>query len=184
MKRHRFPSHRRRSRLAFTASPKLTDWATEASDKRVPTISLPSDYSNVSNPKNVPPLKANNAPYAGVARLSRLRSQGPGTFELNLQGATSHPVRLQETAHGNIRSLEHQLQQWEASLAERLEHLQQSRKRAVELEGQEDQPFEYVERLAILSQRQQELVRELDLSRNGRGTGESTAIGGAGDIPG
>ncbi len=87
-------------------------------------------------------------------------------IQLVLRGAAQHSARLQATAHGTTRAVEHVVNHLDeaAGLAE--EFLAQSRKRLSDLHGQVDQPFEYAARLKELAQRQQELVAKLDLNRN------------------
>jgi hypothetical protein len=89
-----------------------------------------------------------------------------GELQLVLKGNTEHTARLQQTAHGTTRALEHLVNHFEDSVAQAVETLAQSRKRLADLQAQEGQPFEYAARLAELAQRQRELVEALDLNRD------------------
>ncbi len=95
-----------------------------------------------------------------------------GEFQLVLKGNATHTSRLQNTAHGTTRSLEHVINHLEDTLAQANDSLAQARKRFTDLGQQQDQPFEYAERLAELSRRQQELVASLDLTRNASASAE------------
>ena len=87
-------------------------------------------------------------------------------IQLVLRGAAQHSARLQATAHGTTRAVEHVVNHLDEAAGQAEEFLAQSRKRLSDLHGQVDQPFEYSARLAELAQRQQELVAKLDLNRN------------------
>lgn len=87
-------------------------------------------------------------------------------IQLVLRGAAQHSVRLQATAHGTTRAVEHVVNHLDETAGQAEEFLAQSRKRLSDLHAQVDLPFEYGVRLAELSQRQQELVAKLDLNRN------------------
>jgi N12 class adenine-specific DNA methylase len=86
--------------------------------------------------------------------------------QLVLRGAAQHSVRLQATAHGTTRALEHVVNHLDEAAGQAEELLAQSRKRLSDLHGQVDQPFEYGVRLAELAVRQKQLVTVLDLNRN------------------
>ncbi len=87
-------------------------------------------------------------------------------IQLVLRGAAQHPVRLQATAHGTTRAVEHVVNHLDETVGQAEEFLAQSRKRLSDLRGQLDLPFEYGVRLAELAQRQQELIAKLDLNRS------------------
>ena len=96
-------------------------------------------------------------------------------IQLVLRGAAQHSVRLQATAHGTTRALEHVVNHLDEAVGQAEEFLAQSRKRLADLRGQVDQPFEYGVRLAELGQRQQDLIAKLDLNRNSSVPVEATA---------
>jgi N12 class adenine-specific DNA methylase len=89
--------------------------------------------------------------------------QGP---ELVIKGTTTYTAKVTDTALGTIRSLEHTIQHLEEIAANLSQNIQEDRKRLADLHVQADTPFEYAERLASLSRRQQEISDELDLTKN------------------
>lgn len=89
-----------------------------------------------------------------------------GELQLALKGAVTHTARLQTTAHGTTRSLEHVVNHLDETLAQTVDQIAQARKRLVDLKEQVDLPFEYGVRLSELVSRQQELVVALDLTKN------------------
>jgi N12 class adenine-specific DNA methylase len=89
--------------------------------------------------------------------------QGP---ELVIKGTTTYAAKVTDTALGTIRSLEHTIQHLEELAASLTQNIQDNRKRLADLHVQADAPFEYAERLASLSRRQQEIADELDLTKN------------------
>jgi N12 class adenine-specific DNA methylase len=86
--------------------------------------------------------------------------------ELVIKGTTTYAAKVTDTALGTIRSLEHTIQHLEEVAANLTQNIQDNRKRLADLHVQTDTPFEYAERLASLSQRQQEIADELDLTKN------------------
>jgi uncharacterized coiled-coil protein SlyX len=89
--------------------------------------------------------------------------QGP---EILLKGATAYTAKATDTAHGTIRSVEHTIQHLE-ELAETLaQNIADTRKRLTDTQAQVEAPFEYVEKLASLVRRQQEIEDALDLTKN------------------
>jgi hypothetical protein len=82
-----------------------------------------------------------------------------------LRGTGTHSARLQATAHGTTRALEHVVNSLEDARGAFSERLAQVRKQLGDLQVQADVPFEHGARLAELEKRQQELVQALDLSR-------------------
>jgi len=86
--------------------------------------------------------------------------------ELVIKGATTYTAKITDTALGTIRSLEHTIQHLEEVSANLIQNIQDSRKRLMDLHVQADIPFEYAERLASLSRRQQDIADELDLNKN------------------
>jgi N12 class adenine-specific DNA methylase len=89
--------------------------------------------------------------------------QGP---EIWLEGTATHVARVADTALGTIRSVEYAIQNLEGAAASLAQSLLEARKRVADLNAQIGQPFEYAERLAFLSRRQQELEEALDLTKN------------------
>ena len=89
--------------------------------------------------------------------------QGP---ELVIKGTATYTAKVTDTALGTIRSLEHKIQHLEEVAANLTQNIQDNRKRLADLHVQADTPFEYAERLASLSRRQQEISDELDLTKN------------------
>jgi hypothetical protein len=99
-----------------------------------------------------------------------------GELQLALKGAVTHTARLQATAHGTTRSLEHVVNHLDETLSQTVDQIAQARKRLVDLKEQVDLPFEYGVRLSELVSRQQELVIALDLTKNqAKGTTDEAA---------
>jgi hypothetical protein len=89
--------------------------------------------------------------------------QGP---ELVIKGATTYTAKVTDIALGTIRSLEHAIQHLE-EVAETLTcNIAHTRKRLADTQIQVDTPFEYAERLAVLSRRHQQIEDKLHLSKN------------------
>jgi ABC-type transporter Mla subunit MlaD len=86
-------------------------------------------------------------------------------IQLVLRGAAQHSVRLQATAHGTTRALEHVVNHLDEAVGQAEEFLAQSRKRLADLHAQVDQPFEYAARLSELALRQKQLADALDLAK-------------------
>jgi len=97
-----------------------------------------------------------------------------GEAQVILKGRAHHSTRLQATAVGTMRSVEHLVASLEDSLAQTENHLTQCRRRSEDLQVQAGHPFEYAEKLATLARRQQELVAALDLTK-GQATGSLAA---------
>ena len=97
-----------------------------------------------------------------------------GEAQVVLKGAALHSTRLQPTAVGTMRSVEHLVNSIEDSLAQAENNITQLRRRSEDLQVQAEQPYEYDAKLATLSQRQQELVAALDLTK-AQATGELAA---------
>ncbi len=88
-----------------------------------------------------------------------------GEAQVILKGAALHSTRVQPTAVGTMRSVEHLMNALEETVVQAEAHLNQGRRRLADLETQAAQPFEYAAKLAELMQRQQELVAALDLTK-------------------
>jgi hypothetical protein len=83
-----------------------------------------------------------------------------------IHGKHSYRANISDSAAGTIASLEHALDSFEDRLRERETDLTQSRRQAADLAKQIDQPFEHEEKLATATNRQQEIVTALDLTKN------------------
>jgi N12 class adenine-specific DNA methylase len=88
-----------------------------------------------------------------------------GEVELVLRGTGTHSARLQATAHGTTRALEHVVNSLEDTHGQFVENLGTLWRRLADLRVQAEVPFEHAGRLAELAARQQELVHILDLTR-------------------
>jgi N12 class adenine-specific DNA methylase/SAM-dependent methyltransferase len=101
------------------------------------------------------------AGFAVVLRASALEHT-----ELVLKGANLYSASISDSAHGTTRSLEHAVQSLDQKLAQTEKDVAESRKRMVELEGKVGEPFEHEAKLKSLTERQDEIVKALDLTRN------------------
>jgi hypothetical protein len=88
--------------------------------------------------------------------------EGP---QILLKGAATYTAKVSDSALGTIRSVEHAIQHLDEVAANLLQSVADSRKRLAETIVQADAPFEYAEPLARLSQRQQEIEQQLDLTK-------------------
>jgi hypothetical protein len=86
--------------------------------------------------------------------------------ELMLHGRNSYSARVTDTALGTIRSLESIVQGFEERGARLESDIQDSQKRAKELESKVGAAFEHEERYHELSKRQSEIEEKLDLTKN------------------
>ena len=89
-----------------------------------------------------------------------------GGPEILLKGAATHTAKVGSTALGTIRSVEYVLQNLDETIANLAQQIGSTQKRLADLTAQAAQPFEYEERLATLTQRQQEIEDALDLTKN------------------
>jgi N12 class adenine-specific DNA methylase len=78
----------------------------------------------------------------------------------------SYRAKVSESPAGTIASLEHALDSFEDRLRKRETDLAQSRRQSADLAKQLDQPFEHEEKLVAVTQRQQEIVAALDITKN------------------
>ena len=101
------------------------------------------------------------AGFAVVLRASALEHT-----ELVLKGANLYGASISDSAHGTTRSLEYAVQALEQKLAQTEKDVEDSRKRVAELEAKVGQPFEHEAKLKSLTERQEEIVKALDLTRN------------------
>ena len=89
-----------------------------------------------------------------------------GGPEIVIKGSTTYTAKVTDTAHGTIRSVEHTIQHLE-DVAEMLtRNIADTQKRLTDMQAQVNLPFEYATRLAELSERQQQIEDELDLTKN------------------
>ena len=89
--------------------------------------------------------------------------EGP---QILLKGAATYTAKVSDSALGTIRSVEHAIQRLDEVAANLLQSIADTRKRLAETQAQADAPFEYAEPLACLSRRQQEIERQLDLTKS------------------
>jgi hypothetical protein len=89
-----------------------------------------------------------------------------GETELLLRGNAIHTCRIQATAHGTARVLEHLVNNLEDTRTHLVDDLGQIQRRLADLRVQVNVPFEHAARLVQLETRQQELLRTLDLTRS------------------
>ena len=101
------------------------------------------------------------AGFAVVLRASALEHT-----ELVLKGANLYSASISDSAHGTMRSLEHTVQALDDKLAQTEKDVEDCRKRMAELEAKVGEPFEHEAKLKNLTQRQEEIVKALDLTRN------------------
>jgi len=89
-----------------------------------------------------------------------------GAPEIVLKGETTYTAKVTDTAHGTIRSVEHAIQHLEDVVETLTRNLADARKRLTETQAQMGAAFEYADRLAELTRRQQEIENELDLTKS------------------
>ncbi len=85
---------------------------------------------------------------------------------LTIHGKHSYRANVSDSPAGTIASLEHALDSFEDRLRERETDLAQSRRQSADLTKQLDQPFEHEQKLAAATERQQEIVSALDITKN------------------
>ena len=85
---------------------------------------------------------------------------------LSIHGKSEYKANVSDSPTGTIASVEHALEGIEDRLREREADLQQYRKQSEDLSRQLDQPFEHEEKLAAVTNRQQEIVAALDITKN------------------
>ena len=96
-----------------------------------------------------------------------LRASALEHTELVLKGANLYSASISDSAHGTTRSLEHAVQSLDQKLAQTEKDVAESRKRMAELEGKVGEPFEHEAKLKSLTERQDEIVKALDLTESG-----------------
>ncbi len=75
-------------------------------------------------------------------------------------------ANVSDSPTGTIASLEHALDSFEDRLREREADLAQSRRQSADLAKQLDQPFEHERKLVDATERQQEIIAALDITKN------------------
>ena len=86
--------------------------------------------------------------------------------QILLRGEATHSAKVSNTALGTIRSVEYAIQNLDEVVASVERTILETEKRIVDLTAQIGQPYEYEERLATQSRRQQEISDALDLTKN------------------
>ena len=86
--------------------------------------------------------------------------------EIVIKGAGAYTAKVTDTALGTIRSVEHTIQHLDETAANLASNITDTRKRLTDTRAQVETPFEYTERLAFLTRRQQEIEDELDLTKS------------------
>ncbi|HUJ10680.1 MAG TPA: DEAD/DEAH box helicase [Verrucomicrobiae bacterium] len=95
-----------------------------------------------------------------------LRASALEHTELVLKGANLYSASISDSAHGTMRSLEHAVHVLDERLVQTEKDIAECRKRMVELEAKVGEPFEHETKLKSLAQRQEEIVKALDLTRS------------------
>lgn len=95
-----------------------------------------------------------------------LRASALEHTELVLKGANLYSASISDSAHGTTRSLEHAVHALDQKLAQTEKDAEECRKRMAELAAKVGEPFDHEAKLKSLSQRQEEIVKALDLTRN------------------
>ncbi len=85
---------------------------------------------------------------------------------LLIHGRHNHRANVSDSPTGTIASLEHALDSFEDRLRERETDLAQSKRQSGDLAKQLEQPFEHHAKLTAATNRQQEIVSALDLTKN------------------
>jgi N12 class adenine-specific DNA methylase len=105
-----------------------------------------------------------------------LRASAFEHTELVLKGANLYSASISDSAHGTMRSLEHTVSAFDDKLAQAGKAVEECRKRMAELESKVGEPFEHETKLTNLTQRQEEIVKALDLTRNQASNRLDTAV--------
>jgi N12 class adenine-specific DNA methylase len=95
-----------------------------------------------------------------------LRPTAYEAVDLVLKGKNHYTARITDTALGTIRSLESEVQGFEAVITRLETDIHDSQKLAKELEGKVGVPFEHEKRYHELAKRQAEIEEKLDLTKN------------------
>lgn len=86
--------------------------------------------------------------------------------EIIVKGASTHTAKIANTALGTIRSLEYTVQNLDDSAVALTRNIADTQKRLADLREQVDTPFEYADKLASVTKRQQRITEALDLNKN------------------
>jgi N12 class adenine-specific DNA methylase len=86
--------------------------------------------------------------------------------EIVLKGKNAYTAKISDSALGTISSLEHMVRSLDDHAHELRNTLAATHRRIEELRPQVDKPFDHEEKLHALVQRQQELMKALDLNKN------------------
>jgi hypothetical protein len=86
--------------------------------------------------------------------------------EIILKGKNSYAAKISDSPLGTISSMEHVVRSLDTHAQELRQNLAATRRRIEELRPHIEKPFEHEERLHELVQRQQELMKALDLNKN------------------
>ena len=105
-----------------------------------------------------------------------LRASAFEHTELVLKGANLYSASISDSAHGTMRSLEHTVIAFDDKLAQAGKAIEECRKQVAELEAKVGEPFEHETKLKNLTQRQEEIVKALDLTRNQASNRLDTAV--------
>jgi len=89
-----------------------------------------------------------------------------GGPEFVLKRSATHQAKVGTTALGTVRSVEYAIQNLDEVAMAISQRIAETRQRLADTISQTEQPYEYEERLAYLSQRQQEIADALDLTKN------------------
>jgi hypothetical protein len=95
-----------------------------------------------------------------------LRSSTLEHTELVIKGANLYSASISDSAHGTTRSLEHAVQSLDEKLTQTEKDVRECRKRLRELEAKVGEPFEHEAKLKSFTERQDEIMKALDLTRN------------------
>ena len=86
--------------------------------------------------------------------------------EIVLKGKNAYIAKISDSPLGTISSMEHVVRSLESHANELQNTLTATRRRIEELRPHVDKPFDYEEKLQTLVQRQQEIMKALDLTKN------------------
>lgn len=95
-----------------------------------------------------------------------VRAEYDESVSLVLKGRNLYTARVTDTAQGTIRSLEAEVQGFEATATRLESQLCDAQKLVQELESKVGVPFEPEQRFHELTQRQAEIEEKLDLTKN------------------
>lgn len=95
-----------------------------------------------------------------------VRSNWMGHAETLIKGQFQYAGNIMDTAIGTMRSLEHTVQNLEENLERSRKELADCQKKSAEYESKVGEPFEYEGKLKSLAERQAELEKALDITKN------------------